>query len=179
MKNKKVKYLIILLLLTSFLFIEQTEMKAFKKGKTVLVHFVANIKKNDGPPCVAFDMAYTNLMMGNKVEMLFDADAAWNLKLFEKDNKNDYDRYDIPADLKALLNEQFKDPNINKLKTFGDFLAQMKKMGAKIYVNGTWNVLTSVEKEIKGKEKMPKYATPLTLKEMAKIINSADSYMRY
>lgn len=179
MKNNKIKIIIIFAVLSSFLLIGQKVIHASKKGKTVLVHFVANIKKNDGPPCVAFDMAYTNLIMGNKVEMLFDADAAWNLKLFEKDNKNDYDRYDIPADLKALLNQQFKDPNINKLKTFGDFLSYMEKIGAELYVNGTWNVLTSVEKKIKGKEKMPNYATPLTLKEMAEVINSADSYMRY
>ncbi len=55
--------------------------KTFYKNKTVLVHFVANIKKDNGPPCVAFDMAYTNLEIGNKVEILFEADSAWNLKM--------------------------------------------------------------------------------------------------
>jgi len=154
-------------------------LNAAPKKKTVLVHFVADIKKDDGPPCVAFDMAFANIMMGNKVVMLFDADASWNLKLFEKDNKNDFDRYEIPADLKKLIYEQFKDNSLKKLKSFGDFLSYMKSKGAEIYVNGTWNVLTSVEKTIKGKTKMPSYVTPLTLKEMAKEINSADSYMRY
>ena len=177
MQKNQVKYIIAsMLVFTMFL---GMSTKVFSKNKSVLVHFVANIKKDDGPPCVAFDMAYTNLMLGNKVEMLFDADAAWNLKIFEKDNKNDYDRYVIPEDLKKLIYDEFKDSKINKLKTFGNFLAYMKKMGAKIYVNGTWNVLTSVEKKVKGKEKMPDYVTPLTLKEMAKFINSADSYMRY
>lgn len=177
MKNNYGKYVTAFVLVLSMLF--SANNKVYSKNKKVLVHFVADIKKDDGPPCVAFDMAYTNLMMGNKVEMLFDADAAWNLKIFEKDNKNDYDRYVIPEDLKKLIYDEFKDSEINKLKTFGNFLAYMKKMGAKIYVNGTWNVLTSVEKEVKGKEKMPAFVNPLTLKEMAKIINSADSYMRY
>ncbi len=67
-----------------------TSYTASPKGKTVLIHVISNIKTNDGPPCVAFDMAYANLMMGNKVEILFDADAAWNLKIVDKDKKNDY-----------------------------------------------------------------------------------------
>lgn len=144
-----------------------------------MVHFVADIKKDDGPPCVAFDMSYTNIILGNKVILLFDADASWNLKLGEKDGKNDFDRYSIPVDLKALIYEQFKDNDLKKLRTFGDFLSYMKSKGAEIYVNGTWKVLTSVEKTIKGKTKMPEYVTPLTLKEMAKKINSADAYLRY
>ncbi len=177
MKNFNLKNMILVVVFSAF-FINGM-LNAAPKKKTVLVHFVANIKKDDGPPCVAFDMAFANIMLGNKVVMLFDADAAWNLKLFEKDNKNDFDRYTIPADLKDLIEEQFKDNGLKKLKTFGDFLVYMKNMGAKIYVNGTWNVLTSVEKTIKGTTKMPEYAIPLTLKEMAKLINSADAYMRY
>ena len=177
MKYFNLKNIVLFAIFSAF-FISGISNAAPKK-KTVLVHFVADIKKDDGPPCVAFDMAYTNIMLGNKVEMLFDADAAWNLKIFEKDNKNDFDRYTIPADLKSLIYEQFKDNSLKKLKTFGDFLSYMKSKGAVIYVNGTWNVLTSVEKTIKGKTKMPKYVVPLTLKEMAKVINSADVYMRY
>ncbi len=57
----------------------------------------------------------------------------------------------IPDDLKKLIYDEFKDPEIIKLKTFGNFLSYMKKLGAKIYVNGTWNVLTSVEKKVKKK----------------------------
>jgi len=177
MKKTGLKNLIIITIFLS-LFVGKIT-NASPKKKTVLVHFVADIKKNDGPPCVAFDMAYTNIMLGNKVVMLFDADASWNLKLLKKDGKNDFDRYTIPADLKALIYEQFNDNSLKKLKTFGDFLSYMKRKGAEIYVNGTWNALTSVEKTIKGKTRMPAYVTPLTLKEMAKLINSADSYMRY
>ena len=66
-----------------------------------------------------------------------------------------------------------------ELKTFGDLLSFMNKRGVKIYVNGTWNVLTSVEKTLKGKVQMPAYVTPLTLKEMAEVFNTANIYMRY
>jgi len=177
--NKTRKNLTLLILIVFALLSFTNNYATPPKGKTVLVHVISNIKTNDGPPCVAFDMAYANLMMGNKVEMLFDADAAWNLKLVDKGKKNDFDRYEIPADLKKLVIEQFKDESINKLKTFGDFLAFMNKKGVKIYVNGTWNVLTSVEKTLKGKERMPEYVTPLTLKEMAEVINTADIYMNY
>lgn len=177
--NKISKNIVHLIIIAFALLSFTNNYAAPPKGKTVFVHVISNIKTNDGPPCVAFDMAYANLMMGNKVEILFDADAAWNLKIVDKDKKNDFDRYEIPADLKKLVIEQFKDENINKLKTFGDFLSFMNKMGVKIYVNGTWNVLTSVEKTLKGKEKIPEYVTPLTLKEMTEVINTADVYMNY
>lgn len=177
--NKISKNTVRLIIITFALLSFTNNFATPPKGKTVLVHVISNIKTNDGPPCVAFDMAYTNLMIGNKVEMLFDADAAWNIKIVDKDKKNDFDRYEIPADLKKLIYEQFKDENINKLKTFGDFLSFLEKKGATIYVNGTWNVLTSVEKTLKGKEQMPVYVTPLTLKEMADAVNSADVYMNY
>lgn len=146
--------------------------------KKVLIHIVSDIKKNDGPPCVAVDVALANLKLGNNVEVLFDADAAWNIKK-SNDGKNDYDRYDVPADLKKLVNDQFNDPDILKLKNFGEFLQMLHKKGAKITINGTWNVLTSVEKEIKGKTKMPDYVQPLNLKELAASINNSDAYYRY
>ncbi|MEO8168928.1 MAG: hypothetical protein ABI623_11820 [bacterium] len=76
---------------------------ANSKGHKVLIHVISNIKKDDGPPCVAFDIAYANLVMGNRVEMLFDSEAAWNLKRTEADGKSDFNRYEVPADLKRLL----------------------------------------------------------------------------
>ena len=174
-KGKVILFIIVVFAILSF----TNNYAAQPKGEKILIHVISNIKTNDGPPCVAFDIAYTNLMMGNKVEILFDADAAWNLKLADKDKKNDFDRYEVPADLKKLVYEQFKDKKFNELKTFGDFLSFMKMKGVTVYVNGTWNVLTSVEKTLKGKEKMPAYVTPLTLKEMAEVINSADVYINY
>lgn len=107
------------------------------------------------------------------------ADAAWNLKRTETDGKNDLDRYDVPADLKQLLFSEFKSDEIQKLKTFGEFLALLSSKGAVISVNGTWNVLTSVEEEIKGKTKMPSFVEPLTLKEMVGHLNTAGRYYRY
>ena len=148
------------------------------KGKHVLIHVVSNIKKDDGPPCVAFDIAYANLIAGHRVEMFFDAEAAWNLKR-ESDRKNDLDRYDVPADLKQLLFTDFKNDEIQKLKNFGEFLTLLSTKGAIISVNGTWNVLTSVEKEIKGTSKMPSFVEPLTLREMVVHLNAAERYYRY
>lgn len=146
-------------------------------SKKVVIHLVSNVKNADGPVCVAFDVALVNLNLGNKVEFLFDADAAWNLK-FTK-GKNDFDRYEVPADLKNLVSNQLKDKELLSVKNFGDFLKLLHDKGATISVNGTWNVLTSVEKEIKGKTKLPQYVEPLTLKELAEHINNADVYYRY
>ncbi len=144
----------------------------------VLIHIVTDIKKDDGPPCVAVDVALANLQLGNSVTVLFDANAAWNLKKSE-DGKNDYDRYEVPSDLKKLVNEQLNVKELLGLKNFGEFLELLHKKGAKIAVNGTWNVLTSVEKEVKGKTKMPSFVEPLTLKEMTESINSSGAYYSY
>jgi len=179
MKNINKLILISLLALTVFLINSKIVNAKSHKNKTILIHVVSDIKKDDGPPCVAFDMALTYLKLGYKVEMLYDAEAAWNLKISGKDRKNDLDRYIIPADLKKLIVDQLKDKNVNQLVNFGDFLSYMSKHGVKIYINGTWNVLTSVEKLLKGKVNMPKYAIPITLKEMAKVFNNANTYMRY
>lgn len=175
----KKQFLVIAAILFIGIVLSVALTSANPKGYKVLIHVVSNIKKDDGPPCVAFDIAYANLLAGNQVEMLFDADAAWNLKRAETDGKNDFDRYDIPADLKQLLIAEFKNEEIQKLKNFGEFLALLSKMGARISVNGTWNVLTSVEKEIKGRTKMPAFVEPLTLKEMVAHMNGADRYYRY
>lgn len=145
--------------------------------KKVIIHLVSNVKKADGPVCVAFDVALVNLKLGNKVEFLFDADAAWNLKF--TNGKNDFDRYEVPADLKKLISSQINDKALLAVKDFGGFLKLLHDKGADITVNGTWNVLTSVEKDVKGTTNIPKYIQPLTLSELANHINSADVYYSY
>ncbi|MBI3193089.1 MAG: hypothetical protein HYZ34_01325 [Ignavibacteriae bacterium] len=174
----KKHYLIFTLLFLSITFTSTLSL-ANPKGDKVLIHVVTNIKIDDGPPCVAFDIAYANLAMGNSVEMFFDSEAAWNLKRTSADGKNDFDRYEVPADLKKLVVSQFNDKDITGVKDFGEFLELLSKKGAVISVNGTWNVLTSVEKDLKGKTVMPSFVNPLTLKEMVEHLNSAQKYYRY
>jgi hypothetical protein len=154
-------------------------LRAESPGTKVLVHVVTNIKKDDGPPCVAFDIAYANVLAGNQVEILFDSEAAWNLKKTDADGKSDFDRYDVPLDLRQLVASQLGDKDLLQVKTFGAFLELLARKGAVITVNGTWNVLTSVERDLKGKTKMPSVVTPLTLKEMVEHMNSAEKYYRY
>ncbi len=179
MKTNSVKYITLFLALLVFFANTKNTDAASPKKNTVLIHVVSNIKKDDGPPCVAFDIAFAYVKLGYKVQMLFDADAAWNLKLSGKDRKNDFDRYNVPDDLKKLVTQQIKDNNFSKVKNFGEFLEYLSKSGVKIYVNGTWNVLTSAEKTLKGKENMPDYSIPVDLKEMTELLSSANTYMRY
>lgn len=148
------------------------------KGKKVLIHLTTNIKKEDGPPCVAFDIALANIELGNQVAFVFDAEAAWNLKK-DSTGKNDFDRYMVPNDLKKIVSEQLDDQAILKLKDFGAFLSFLNKKGVKIFVNGTWNLLTNVEKELKGKTKIPDYTIPLDLKELVTQINNSEVYYKY
>jgi hypothetical protein len=85
----------------------------------------------------------------------------------------------VPADLKQLVIAQLKEKDLQAVKDFGGFLELLSKKGVVITVNGTWNVLTSVEKELKGKTKLPSYVNPLTLKEMVEHMNAAEKYYRY
>lgn len=171
----KIKFLFVTLLLVTVLFLGFQNPKS--NNKKVIIHLVSNVKKADGPVCVAFDVALVNLKLGNKVEFLFDADAAWNLKF--SNGKNDFDRYEVPADLKKLVSSQINDKALLAVKDFGGFLKLLHDKGADITVNGTWNVLTSVEKDVKGTTNIPKYILPLTLSELANHINSADVYYSY
>ena len=124
----KTKHVLFVLMFVTGTVVPILQAHSGQKGKKVLVHVVSNIKKDDGPPCVAFDIAYANLTAGNHVEMFFDAEAAWNLKRTDTDGKNDLDRYDVPANLKQLLSTEFKNDEIQKLKTFGEFLALLSKV---------------------------------------------------
>lgn len=78
-----------------------------------------------------------------------------------------------------MISGQFNDKELLGVKDFGGFLELLSKRGAVISVNGTWKVLTSVERELKGKTKMPSFVNPLTLKEMVEHLNNAERYYRY
>lgn len=179
MNRKTIVVTTLLIVATAFFGFKKEEKVTASSKNKVLIHLVTNIKKDDGPPCVAFDIALVNLKLGKKVELLFDSEAAWNLKRTEKDSKSDLDRYEVPKDLKELLVKELHDKDILSINNFGEFLSFLNKRGVKISVNGTWNVLTRVEKEIKGKTKLPNYVEPLGLKELASHINDTDIYYRY
>jgi hypothetical protein len=49
-------------------------------GKRVLIHLKTGFKQDDNQPCVAFDMAFSALKQGAKVEMFFDAAPWWILR---------------------------------------------------------------------------------------------------
>ncbi|RME01457.1 MAG: hypothetical protein D6814_01470 [Calditrichaeota bacterium] len=168
---------ILAMLITAGLFYAQ-KLPAQKKPK-MLVHMRTNIKKDDGPPCVGFNMALSGLESGYDVEMLFDMEACYNLKIFEGDGKTDYQRYNVPDDLKQLIKQQYPDFPLDRVKTYQDFLTIYHEMGAKITMNGTWNALTKVENSIKGKEHIIPIAEPLTLDEMTQHFKQADVYLAY
>ena len=179
MKSKKSKTVFSLILLGIMVlsFVSQSHAQN-SKIKKVLIHLTTNIKKEDGPPCVAFDIALANIEIGNQVAFVFDSEAAWNLKK-DKSGKNDFDRYPVPDDLKKIVNEQLNDLAILKLKNFGEFLSFLNKKGVKIYINGTWNLLTGVEKNVRGKTRIPDYIIPLDLKEFVNTINKTEVYYKY
>jgi hypothetical protein len=64
-------------------------------------------------------------------------------------------------------------------KTYQDLLKTFHNKGVVLTINGTWNVLSDVEKTVKGQENIPNYVQPLTLKEMVEHRSLADQYWSY
>lgn len=82
---------LVVLALAGVLLLYNNSSTPARSNQKILIHLVTNIKKEDCPPCVAFDVALANLKLYGGVELLFDAEAAWNLKVDSTDGKNDFD----------------------------------------------------------------------------------------
>jgi len=90
-------------------------------GKRVLIHLKTGFKQDDNQPCVAFDAAFAALKQGAKVEMLFDAGAVVDLKIWQ--GKPTSLAYEIPEKLKSLLAAEYNTPTAKDFpRTYQDFL---------------------------------------------------------
>jgi len=146
--------------------------------KTVFIHLTDNFKKNDGPVCVAFNVAWAARQQGYAVELFFDQDAAYGIKQWEP-GKTDLSIYDLPDDLKDLLVKSFGVDRESLPKNYQDYLKLLHDQGVSITVNGFWNALTKVEKNIKGTKNILAYVTPLTLQEMIEHRAGSDVYLKF
>ncbi len=148
------------------------------ESKTVFIHLTANFKDDDGPVCVAFNVAWAAREKGYNVELFFDQGAAYGLKQWGP-GKTDLGIYDLPDDLKGLLVESFGVKRDQLPKTYQDYLAFLNDMGVHVTANGLWNALTKVEKTVKGTENILPYVQPLTIQEVIDHRAAADVYLKF
>jgi hypothetical protein len=147
-------------------------------GKRVLIHLKTGFKQDDNQPCVAFDMALTALKQGAKVEMLFDAAAVLDLKIWQ--GKPTSLAYEVPDKLKDILLAEYKAPTKKDFpKTYQEFLRWLHKQGMEVTFNGTMAQLTSLSSGVHDVGQLEPIAKPLSLAEMLQHRARADIYFVY
>ncbi len=147
-------------------------------AERVFIHLTDNFKENDGPVCVAFNVAWGALREGHDVEIFFDQDATYGIKQWEA-GKTDLGLYPLPEDLKDLLVGAFGVDRETIPSDYQEFLGFLSQQGASVTANGFWNALTKVENTIKGKENLLPFVEPLTLEELVDHRRTATVYLRF
>ncbi len=147
-------------------------------GKRVLIHLKTGFKQDDNQPCVAFDMALAALKQGAKVEMLFDAGAVVDLKIWQ--GKPTSLAYEVPDKLKDLLVAEYRTPAKKDFpKTYQDFLRWLHSQGVEVSFNGTMAQLTSLSNGVHDVGQLEPIAKPLSLAEILQHRSRADIYLVY
>jgi len=147
-------------------------------AETVFIHLTANFKKDDGPVCVAFNVARQALHDGDTVVIFFDQGATYGLKQWAP-GKTDLGLYPLPKKVKDLLLQSFGGERSALPANYQDYLEQLHKEGARVTANGFWNALTEVEDTIKGRKNILPFVEPLTLAEILELRQSADVYLKF
>ncbi len=147
-------------------------------GKRVLIHLKTGFKQDDNQPCVAFDAAFAALKQGAKVEMLFDAGAVVDLKIWQ--GKPTSLAYEIPEKLKSILAAEYKTPTEKDFpRTYQDFLHWLHDHGVEVTFNGVMAQLTSLSNGVHDVGQLDPIAKPLSLDEILQHRARADIYLVY
>jgi len=147
-------------------------------GKRVLVHLKTGFKQDDNQPCVAFNMAFAALKQGAKVEMMFDAGALVDLKIWQ--GKPTSLSYQLPDKLKDILVRQYNSPTRKDFPgTYQDFLQWLRRQGVEVTFNGSLAELTSLSNGVHDVGQLDPIAKPLSLDEMLQHRLRADVYLVY
>jgi hypothetical protein len=147
-------------------------------SKRVLIHLKTGFNQDDNQPCVAFDVALAALKQGAKVEMLFDAGAVVDLKIWQ--GKPTSLAYEVPEKLKDILVAEYRTPSKKDFpKTYQDFLRWMHRQGVEVTFNGTMAQLTSLSNGVHDVGQLEPIAKPLSLAEILQHRARAYIYLVY
>jgi hypothetical protein len=147
-------------------------------GKRVLVHLKTGFAHDDNQPCVAFNVAHAALMQGARVEMLFDAGAVVDLKIYQ--GKPTSLAYELPEKLKTILQAQFPEPKQENFpRTYQELLHWLHGQGVEVTFNGSLAQLTSLSNGVHDVGQLEPIAKPLSLVELLRHRQRADIYLVY
>ncbi len=176
-KNKRLSTVVIALI-TGLLLLSPALSRA-GQNKTILFHLKTGLAHDDAQICVAYNMIWAALEDGLKVNVLIDADAVNTFKVGWLGH-DAIEGYPLPERLRRSLAEQFSVPLKDVPETYGRFLNMLHKKGAEFYINTAFLVLAKIETEMGSvKNVSAKFFKPVTIPEMMKLREGADSYMVY
>ncbi len=152
---------------------------AQSNDKRILIHVKTALSKDDAQICAAPNVALAELASGHKVTILFDASAVTSVTrgygLLHKRSKTDaMDRAKLPDRERQSLAEQMGLPLEQVPHDYGEYLDFLKGKGVEIYGNKTMMLLYKIDPA-----KVAPAVTPLPLKKMVELFDSADRIIVY
>jgi hypothetical protein len=161
------------------LFLVPAVSAADNEKETMLVHIKTGLERDDAQICVAYNVIWTALREGLRVNVLVDADAVktyrtgWRGKDFIED-------YKLPDDLRRMLAGQFRIPKASVPRTYGEYLLLLKENGAEFYINTGMVILSKAgTHEDPLKNISAKFFKPVSLADIIRMRKEAAYYMVY
>lgn len=147
------------------------------EGKIFLIHAKTSLKIDDAQMCAVPNVAWAALSKGYKVMILFDASGVTAIKkggLFGGD-KTPLDKASLPQRERESLASQLGIAVAEVPKDYGEYMRFLKeKKGVGLYANRTMMLLYKI-----GEKDIEPAVTPIGLREMVQLFESADVYAAY
>ncbi len=151
-----------------------------KGDEHVLIHVKTALSVDDAQICAVPNVAWATVSQGKQVTLLFDASAVTSVtkgfgwRGWFGTKTTAMDRAALPERERKSLAEQFQVPLDSVPRNYGEYLTFLKGKGIELYYNRTMALLYNIDPET-----IDSNLTPLTLKEMAALLTSADRSIAY
>lgn len=148
--------------------------------KNILIHVKTALSKDDAQICAVPNVAWAALEAGNHLTLLFDASAVtsvtkgWGWRGWFGATSTPMDRAGLPERERQALSEQLGYPLDKIPHDYGEYLHFLKDKGVKLYINKTMTVLYNIDAD-----RIDPALTPVLLKDMVDLFQSADRYLVY
>lgn len=166
----------ILVLLTGLMMLAMPALAGSGNGKSFLIHAKTSLKIDDAQICAVPNVAWTALQEGYKVTILFDASGVTAIKMggMFGGSESPLDKADLPERERKSLTKQLGVPLESVPHNYGEYVRFLKKKGVELYANRTMMLLYKI-----GENEIEQAVTPVDLKKMTELFDTAEVYAAY